>query len=81
MNISPKHSSALLSISPHSWNFLQHFWEAEAEQSLSEKFQSVNALIKQAHACGALPLKDPLLGIETPSRMARILKNVRESIG
>jgi hypothetical protein len=76
-----RYSTAMLSIPRASWGLLEQARYNDRETSLKEKFLTVDALIAQAWARGALPLKNPLEGIETALRIARIINNVRPGSG
>ena len=50
---------------------------AEDQTDLRQKFRLLEGLYMQARNLGVLPLQDPLDGIETDIKLARILNNVR----
>jgi len=43
---------------------------------VKKKFKIVEALYKEAVALGALPLKDPLEGLEVDIRVAKVINSV-----
>ena len=47
--------------------------------SLPEKFRIVEGLYREAVALGVFPLKNPLEGVETKIRIARVVNSVSET--
>lgn len=58
--------------------FEQKFLKRD-KTSIDQKFRLLNAMFKEACALRVFPLKDPLEGLETDIKIAKVVNSVRES--
>ena len=47
--------------------------------SINEKFRLMDALFEEARALRIFPLKDPLEGLDTDIKVAKVINSVRKS--
>lgn len=47
--------------------------------SIDQKFRLMDAMFKEARALRVFPLKDPLEGLETDIKVAKVVNSVRKS--
>lgn len=47
--------------------------------SISQKFRLMDAMFKEARSLSVFPLKDPLEGLETDIKVAKVVNSVRKS--
>jgi hypothetical protein len=51
----------------------------EDKTSISQKLRLLDALFEEARALRIFPLKDPLEGLETDIKVAKVINSVRKS--
>jgi hypothetical protein len=51
----------------------------EDKTSISQKFRLMDALFEEARALRIFPLKDPLEGLDTDIKVAKVVNRVRKS--
>jgi hypothetical protein len=51
----------------------------EDKTSISQKFRLMDALFEEARALRIFPLKDPLEGLDTDIKVAKVVNSVRKS--
>lgn len=54
-------------------------WMRKQKPSLKDNFKIVESMYQEAIALGALPMKDPLEGIEFKIKIARVVNYVHKS--
>jgi hypothetical protein len=59
---------------------LQEFERKLLKKGIMENFRIVEALYREAIALRAIPLKDPLDGLELDVKIARIVNSVSETV-
>ncbi len=63
---------------PKKFRLFEQKLHREDKTNIYQKFRLLDAMFKEARALGVFPLQDPLEGLETDIKIAKVVNSVRK---